>query len=220
MAGTPSNPGENESYIHIEGILGFEDQQRVIDYVGKLGLSAAYVGNSLEESSLQLDLAGIISVPESQKEIIQQNGYRFSDIQDPDDILVREHFEDLGVTDQDVDKRSLIRAFHQLMDKRGVGRMFTFDSSLVGQSKMRQAREPRPLDGIVIVKRENISLPPYKTGYISEKEAAIMAQYGMKAGSVLRALEKAGGLNTSNKVNKTHFALSQVALRLKQQLEQ
>jgi hypothetical protein len=220
MVDTHSNPGEHESYIHIEGILDFEEQQHVIEYVGRLGLSATYVGNSLEESSSQLDLTGIICLPETQREIIKKHGYRFSDIQNTDDILVREHFEDLGIADQDVDKRSLIRAFHQLMDKRGIGRMYTFDPSLTGQSKMRQIREPKPLDGIVIVRREEIGLPPYKTGYISEKESAIMAQYGMKAGSVLSALEKAGGLNTSNKVNKTHLALSQVALNLKQQLQQ
>ena len=226
MTGPSFTPSENESFIHVEGLLSPHDQRLVLGYiVGQLGVNATYIDATHEtppESLVTQELEPkSIKLPKSQQESIRQHGFRFSDIQTPDDILVREHFEDFGSTQSEVGVASVIRAFHYILDQRGVGQLFAYSPSGADsyKSQFQQIREPQPLKGIVMTPRNNLDLKPYGTRHLTEQEPRIMARYAITAGSTLNALET-DAIHTNNKKGKYYTALREITRQLKNQLEQ
>lgn len=212
----PLAPRENESLIRIEGLLSPEDQRWVVDTIGRLGVHASY----LENRPGKVADPGNLIAPASQIDIICQHGYLFSDITKPDDIIVREHFENLGSTDP-LRVRNFVRAFHKLLDQRGIGRLFTVvPREDKGGYRHQQTREPVPMGDIVVAKRSELGLKPYKGNYtIADLDARILSQYGMTAGSVDKTISWMLDQNPERMVQTTKRALFKVATRLHGQIQ-
>ena len=204
---------ESEPFILvIEGPVEQADQDHIHRFIGQQGLRAI----ALDPYQLQcMRTDGSLFSPLAQKEVISQRGYLFSDIIRPDDIVVKEHFEDLAGKG-DSTKLNLIQAFHGAVDGLGVGSLTKYVYEMDGFKRSvswEPRREPEPLAGIELVKRADIGFEPYSKK-ATETDPLYMAQYGMTAISLLRAIK----WNTKRFPDKTSSALKQLSERLAQQL--
>lgn len=158
--------------------------------VAALGGLSLHSATLADETARHLHLVDLEKPPErpSQRELISRYGYRFSDITSPKDLLLREHFEDLAVSNN-LPVRNFIRGFHALINGRGKPGLFHHHYTPSGEAYgSYQVREPKPMKGVQIIKREHAHLQPYNGRNLSELDSQIIAQYGAEAGSVLKAL--------------------------------
>ena len=168
-----------------------------------------------------LDLLGL-TLP-TQPVAIEHHGYRFEDICRPDDTLVREHFADFAATAGTVRCGNYTRAFHVMLDQNGedapfLSSIFQKDPIYPHQTLPRvQMREPKPMEGIRVLRRSMVGLPPYeaRNPLISDKEK-ILALYGIEAGSMVEAVPRQ--LERMNPNTQLAKALGQLTARLALQL--
>ncbi len=151
--------------------------------------------------------------------------HRFSDITRRDDVLLREHFEDLALGSS-IPARNFIGAFHKIVDGNkadSYDRLFEFRHE-PGVTKYKyQCREPKPQFGAIVVKRAEHGIPPYgpyniRGTRIADTEAKIIAEYAIKAGSVLDGLHTFKYENFS-KAGKILQALQTLVLALSVQIK-
>lgn len=210
----PPSPETEQSFLQIEGQIEPEDRQLILGILGRFGLHANFIA----------DVPGTIPVltqPESikysqQVETIKANGYRFEDITRPDDVLFREHFEDLARQPGSVNPKTMTRVFHALIDSGNKTRIFGMQSSDSGSFWV-QTREPQPLAGIEIIDRVANKFP-LSSLHLVQQDARILAHnYGMNSLSVLKGLNSA--LQTTHTTDsKTRAGMMQVRERLSEQL--
>lgn len=123
--------------------------------------------------------------------------YNFSDITSREDILLREHFEDLALSSTTIPHRNFVGAFHKIIDG---GRdaiydtLFDFRHQQGVKRYKYQCREPKPQFGAIVIKRAECGIPPHgpvniRGSRISGTDALIMAEYGIQAGSILDGLQ-------------------------------
>lgn len=113
--------------------------------------------------------------------------YRFEDITDRDDIILREHFEDLALWHPGLSIQSFIRAFHIIMDGGAPQNQSLVQYTPAGTEQIRGLM-PK-YNGTILIGRSDAELPPYSSGPLSEPHAKIAASYGFIAGSLLDAME-------------------------------
>lgn len=152
----------------------------------------------------------------SQAEVIAQHGgYFFSDLTQPDDLIVAEHLEQLAAT-SGFSKISFTRAFNELVDQGGHLPIVKWDDN---EQKHRQSREPKPLSNIVAIRRTDCGLRPYDTKDSSQlPNEKVLKNYGLVAGTVLKTLTELGH-TTNKKPNATEKALGLIAFKLADQLK-
>ena len=187
-----------------------EIRERVAVRIGSL------LGASYEINDDSLSLGPLARATSSQLEIVDNYGYRFKDLTDPNDIVVREHFSDFAHS-SDVHARNFISAFTHAIDGAGIGRPLKpmYDSSRQSTSlRWVPHREPEPLEGIVVVKRTRAGLEPFTEHKISDHNAAYLAEYGMTAAGLLRGIQ----WNTRRFSPKSMAAFTEIGQALSQQL--
>lgn len=205
--------GSSSSFLQIEGELAEQDRELLLSVLGRLG----YKGSALnEEQAKEL----FIDAPEK-----DSTPFRFAEITKPDDILVREHFEDLA-NQQGVQTMNYVRAFHLLVNGSNTRRLYIFDQSSGGRPMFLPVGVPVPAKGLEIVKREGVDhLGEYANkSKLSDKSALILADYGIVAGSIVQARaqirEQIKSARFKNCGEKARQAIDTVITTLSEQLGQ
>lgn len=211
----PDNVRRDEldsSLIHVEPCISKMDQQLVLSFLGRLGYQGTIAHNIAgNDTANQLSLQG--------RENSNDHKFRFSNITNGSDIILREHFDDLAAIDG-ISSPSHTRAFHKLVNANTHAQkpLFTYES-LQGRGRYVQVREPVPFSGITLVKRVDIDVEPYDTKYKSlTAEQKILAQYGIVAMSANTALSQYRNLEINSLTRKTDRALHHIAHLLHTQL--
>jgi hypothetical protein len=206
------------SNLQVEGV--FEDGTTTLSNIGGIGVIGALTGYSADEHNRLHLVTDDEPLPLlSQPETIKRFGYRFADITSPKHLIVREHFEELAISNN-LPVRNFVRGFHVLINGRGRPGLFNYRYTSNGEAYgTYQVREPKPMKGVRIIKRENANLPLYNGRYLSERDSQIIAQYGARAGSVLNALHSALTAERHKLRRETDRALWVTAHTLTEQLD-
>lgn len=240
--GTPGS--ENFSWFIGYGEVSPEDSVHLAAVHGRFGittsfLTAAEMGEQFTPTQPTGEAPEEVLKPvqvliRRQLDQIEDHGYHFADITLPTDIVVREHFNDFetslrSVTTPNISKGVVTRVFHKLINgEDGAPHRKPLYESVSGSSSSRpfsshprwwaQVAEPTPMDGIEIIKREAIGLPPYShnTSNVSKPQDQIMAQYGIVAGSILGVERQETGTIHSSQLTKR--VLGMIVTQLRRQL--
>ncbi len=148
--------------------------------------------------------------------------YRFEDITDRKDIILREHFEDLALLESHSFKNAWIRVFHKIVDggASSTERLTEYRVEKDTLKRFFQVREPKPLYGAVIIHRSSADIPPYDGSPNSDASARVYAEYGIQAGSILEGLRHLIGQEPGAKANQTTRGLHKLAEYLDIQINQ
>lgn len=148
---------------------------------------------------------------------ISRPDFTFSSLHDPEDIVLQEHFEDFGQTSQ-LKPINFVRAFHCAVNGLGAGSLthYRFED---GNVYWDQIREPKPLNGVTLVKRTEVGIDSYTPkAPFRNPDFELLAQYGMTAGSLVLGI---AGIqrNMPRDSPNTIKALHEVSEQLSGQLE-
>lgn len=218
---TPSQPpshfeavGSSETVFVARGELNQPDKELVQSLLGRFGLSITFMHpNEVTYEDGEAIRNADNHEQHDQLETIARKGYRFADIRHREDILVKEHFEDfLRTARPQVTKGIATRAFHYLVDGsckplkgRAADSLYEWNSMAkpgkgLGE-RILQIREPRPLNGIEVVRRAEKGFPLYERT-LDEPDKIIIAKYGIVAGSLLDATQTNSLITTGESVTR------------------
>lgn len=177
------------------GNLNQVDRNLLISFAERLGYTAT--ARFVTKPALASENEHALTATEqletrSYTETIDTVTFKFEDVENENDIILREHFDNLAKKDPELHSKNYARAFHVLIDSGIRTRLYTRQKNLRTARKWIQIREPDPLPGIDVVKRLDIGVDEYPSlNSHTNMNSSILAQYGMRAGSILSVLEVA-----------------------------
>jgi hypothetical protein len=134
--------------------------------------------------------------------------FRLENISSPDDLVVKEHFDEYAGIRPAFRKGMFTRAFHLLLDERGKTNIFA-DNTYLSRNEFgktwHEARVPEPIEGISIVRRAEAGLPDYcnAEGAQLDMIRQIYARWAIVAGSIPVAVKaRYAGVSTRSLAGK------------------
>lgn len=139
--------------------------------------------------------------------------YRFESITKREDVILREHFEDLASLESTSFKNTWIRVFHDIIDGDAPATERLTEYRVERDTKQRffQVREPRPRFGATLIHRSAAGVPKYHGAHIADADTRVCTEYGIQAGSILDGLEDLIGTEPDIKASKTTHGLHKLA---------
>lgn len=216
---------EPEAYVLMaRGQLEPKQQTLVLGFIELLGLVGRIMTASEYQEALASQKPAVIhhEVVVLGKEHVEDGLYSFTDIRDPEEFLVREHFEDFqDIFNASFGKQTVTRAFHHLLDGAS-------GKSSLREYNPRRTRQPEPLEDIVITTREKLGIPPYDKKPLGDfGKGRVLAAFAIHAGSIVEyaapSLEHIDNsdllFENPSSTNDTEKAIVAMALQLRSQFQ-
>ncbi len=175
------------------GEISAQDKSLLTQLLGRFGLNTQYVSESTfaeRESEVDKLKAEIELLRRQASSEVSSPKFRFTDITDPEQFLVREHLEDIR-TKPGIGG-FVGRTLHHLVDAHGSRptHHWIVDDSRPAWRNNRYSRiyrEPEPLEKVIVKLRDEIGLPPYGKTLDHYGKSAFCARFAVQAGSVVDA---------------------------------
>lgn len=175
--GRSYDPDQNAEIIadHVSFELErFRDQQLTPEVINTLRNRVAdSIGDLLGHG-------GLLSI-ESGLEV--KGGRLFDQLTSPTSIILREHFDNFADC-YDLPKKRTTRTFNWLVDGNEDGSKLFVTTPGDPKNPWKQSREPMPLAGVVLVKREDLDLGRYEN-QVSDYRSRVISEYGIQADSLI-----------------------------------
>ncbi len=145
--------------------------------------------------------------------------FRFDEIVNPDDFVVREHVEDFKrryVYPNELCNTFVGRTFNYIVDGRGS--RFVSSWSTNPEQPGRFFRDPAPIAKADVRLRDEIDLPPYPNTIDGTSKSAYCARFAIRAGSIIEATDALWEHVDIDNLKVAEYGLHLVATQLQAQL--
>ncbi len=202
---------EEYSWLRFNHPLDKSELKQISSLLGQMGLSYSYIEDQTPNTYN----------PDSQIDRINRYGFRFTDITSEDDYVFREHFDYLAETNPSLSHRNFSRLFNHLVDGAEDTNLTTFNHTDRQHGRFVQQRPVAPLPGIQLINRTEYGLGKYTSSTELQPHARIIANYGIKAGTILDVALHYGELSMKKNIehSKQNQSLSILIKKLSGSIE-